>query len=280
MRQDVERSPVAPQVGLGLRRGLLPSLDEPALGRIDFLELAPENWMQLGGRLAWSLRALSERVPFTAHGLSLNLGGSTALEPAFLTGLRHFLDEYRIDLYSEHLSACADGGFLHDLIPLPFTTETLRHVSSRLHQVQDALARPVMLENISAYLQWPGDFDEAGFLAELVKTTGCQLLLDINNVWVNGCNQGQDARHLIASLPRGCVAAYHLAGHHRQEDGLLIDTHGEAVCDEVHELFRFALDLHGHQPVVLERDFNLPPLAELLDELDVIRRIRPSGASP
>jgi uncharacterized protein (UPF0276 family) len=191
-----------------------------------------------------------------------------------------FLDDFGIDTYSEHLSACADNGYLHDLIPLPFTTDTLRHIRARLHHVQDALQRPVILENVSAYAQWPGDFDEAGFLCELVNSTGCTLLLDINNVWVNSRNQGFDPFQLITALPAGSVVAYHLAGHACQDDGLLIDTHGEPVCGSVLDLYRHALRVHGDQPVVLERDFNLPPLTDLLDELDTIRAVALTGSDP
>lgn len=276
MRQDVTPPASQRHAGLGLRRALAPSFDDLALARVDFLEIAPENWMGIGGLPGRTLRHLAARKPLVAHGLSLNLGGHTPFDPAFLGALRDFLDEFGIGTYSEHLSACADTGYLHDLIPLPFTRQTLRDVSARLDQVQEALRRPVLLENVSAYVQWPGDFDEAGFLRELVTSTGCKLLLDINNVWVNSRNQGFDPLHLITALPPGSVAAYHLAGHACRDDGLLIDTHGEAVCANVLDLYRHALRVHGDQPVVLERDFNLPPLSDLLDELDGIRSIRPA----
>jgi uncharacterized protein (UPF0276 family) len=268
------------RAGLGLRRALLPAFDDQALARVDFLELAPENWLGVGGVTGRSLRRLAERTPLVAHGLSLNLGGYMPLDRGFLDRLRRFLDEFSIDTYSEHLSACGDAGYLHDLIPIPFTTASLHHVSTRLDQVQEALQRPVTLENVSAYAQWPGDFDEAGFLTELVQRTGCRLLLDINNVWVNSRNQGYDPQRLIQALPAGSVAAYHLAGHAIRDDGLLIDTHGEAVCADVLDLYRHALSVHGDQPVVLERDFHLPPLPMLLDELDTLRAILPQHAAP
>ena len=261
-------------IGLGLRRALLAPLlsaadDRAAAGPAPgHLEVAPENWIDIGGAQGRQFAALAERYPLRAHGLSLSIGGPAPLDLEWLRRVRVFLDAHCIDDYSDHLSFCGDEGYLHELLPLPFTDEAVEHVAQRVAIVQDVLERTIALENISAYLRWPAPLSEAQFINAVLDRAGCDLLLDVNNVYVNAMNHGDDARALIDSLPAGRVRAIHVAGHlHRDHDGLRIDTHGEPVIDPVWSLLDHAYARFGALPTVLERDFNLPPWSELMHEL-------------
>lgn len=260
--------------GLGLRRALVQPLRECGAGQPDFIELSPENWMAMGGRFARDIAWFGERYPLLAHGLSLSLGGADKLDDDFVRRLGRFLKQHRVRGYSEHLSYCSAGGHLYDLLPLPFTEEAVRHVSARIRQVQDRLGQRIAVENISAYARPRGEMSEAEFVGAVLEQADCQLLLDVNNVYVNSVNHGFDASEFIASMPTARIAWLHVAGHWRERDDLLIDTHGDAVCDPVWQLLRETYQCHGVLPTLLERDFNLPPLAQLLDELDVIRALQ------
>ena len=264
--------------GLGLRRAMLAELgqQEPP---VDFFEVAPENWIGLGGRMGRQFRALCERRPLLCHGLSLNLGGHAPLDLELLAELRRFLDSHAVCLYSEHLSACADDGMLYDLMPLPFTEATVRRVAERIARVQDALQRPLVIENVSAYARLPGELDEPTFIRAVLEEADCQLLLDVNNVFVNSVNFGFDAGQFVACLPGERIAYLHVAGHYDQAPGLKIDTHGSAVGDPVWALLEHCYACHGVRPTLLERDFNLPPLAELYAELGQIRRLQSQVAA-
>jgi len=267
------------EVGLGLRRALLEPLAAapgiaPAADGPDFLEAAPENWMELAGALHRRFRAIAERFPIRAHGLALSIGGPAPLDLDWLRRVRDFLDTHDIADYSDHLSFCGDEGQLYELLPLPFTEEAVAHVASRVAIVQDVLERTIALENISAYLRLPGPLSEAQFLNAVIDRADCDLLLDLNNVYVNAMNHGEDALALIDSLPLGRVRSLHVAGHHLQADGLRIDTHGEAVGDPVWALLDHAYARFGLLPTVLERDSNLPPWPELLAELATLREHR------
>ena len=260
--------------GLGLRRGLLAALEESAAGQVDFLEIAPENWIGVGGRLGKRLRGLTERLPFLCHGLSLNLGGFAPLDLALLQAIKDFLDLHGIGGYSEHLSACADDGQLYDLMPVPFCEESVRRIAERVRIVQDVLERPLIIENVSAYARLPGELDEADFVRAVLERADCQLLLDVNNVYVNSLNFGFDAEAYIAAMPSERIAYLHVAGHYDQAADLKIDTHGAPVIDPVWTLLRSAYAQHGVRPTLLERDFNFPPLAELYAELAHIRSLQ------
>lgn len=257
--------------GLGLRRGLLAGLSESALGQVDFLELAPENWIGVGGWLGRQLRALSERLPFLCHGLSLNLGGYAPLDMPLLKAIKAFLDQHGIQVYSEHLSSCADDGQLYDLMPLPFSDESVQRIAGRVQQVQDVLERPLIIENVSAYARLPGELDEPTFVRAVLETADCQLLLDVNNVQVNSINFGFDAWAYIAAMPSERIAYLHMAGHDDQGPNLKIDSHGAPVCDPVWALLEHSYAVHGVRPTLLERDFNIPPIDELYAELEQIR---------
>ncbi|ERI52589.1 hypothetical protein N878_18465, partial [Pseudomonas sp. EGD-AK9] len=242
--------------GLGLRRGLLAALQEDGASGADFLEVAPENWIGVGGRLGRQLRALSERRPLLCHGLSLNLGGFAPLDLELLRAIKAFLDAHGVLGYSEHLSACADHGQLYDLMPLPFSEESVVRIAERVRIVQDLLERPLIIENVSAYAQLPGELDEASFVCAVLERADCQLLLDVNNLYVNSINFNFDAQAYIAALPSERIAYLHVAGHYDQAADLKIDTHGAPVIDPVWALLAHAYARHGVRPTLLERDFN------------------------
>lgn len=269
--------------GLGLRRALLDELRAAPAGAFDFLECAPDNWIGVGGRLGEALDELSARHPLTCHGLSLSLGGPGPLDEVFLAKTRRFLDRHRVALYSEHLSACSDeAGHLYDLMPVPFTDATVRRVATRIRRVQDLLGRRIAVENVSYYAAQPvapaQALDEAAFVDAVLAEADCDLLLDVNNVYVNAVNHGYDARAFLARMPAARIASYHVAGHYDEAEDLKVDTHGAPVKDDVWSLLAEAYRLHGVRPTLLERDFNLPPLPVLLDEVERIRRLQREAA--
>ncbi len=260
--------------GLGLRRSLLPELLAMDAGAVDFLECAPDNWIGVGGAYGDDLARLAERYPLACHGLSLSLGGPAPLDHQFLRRIRHFLDHHQVPLFSEHLSYCADDGHLYDLIPMPFTEEAVRHVAKRIREVQDALGRRIAVENISYYAAPYQAMSEIDFLLAVLDEAGCDLLLDVNNLVVNACNHAYDATAFLARVPAGRVACLHVAGHYDEAPDLKIDTHGAPVMDDVWSLLVEVYRRMGAVPTLLERDFNFPPLAELLGEVGYIRQLQ------
>ncbi|WP_441005012.1 HvfB family MNIO-type RiPP peptide maturase [Novilysobacter viscosus] len=277
-------TPLPNAAGLGLRRALLgplraaPSHDLP--GRdFDFLECAPENWIGVGGVLGEALDDLSSRHPLTCHGLSLSLGGFAPLDETFLARVRKFLDRHRVALYSEHLSYCADDGQLYDLLPIPFTEEAVHHVAARIRQTQDIVGRRIAVENASYYALHPLDagtlpMSELDFTNAVLAEADCDLLLDVNNVYVNAVNHGYDATAFMAGLPGERIACIHVAGHFDEADDLKIDTHGAPVKAAVWDLLAGAYARFGVRPTLLERDFNFPPYAELVSELATVRQLQ------
>jgi uncharacterized protein (UPF0276 family) len=260
--------------GLGLRRELLASLAEAPAGAIGFLEVAPENWMQVGGRAARQFRACTERYSFASHGLSLSLGGPAPLDEAFVRDLKHFLERHGIADYSEHLSWCSDDGQLYDLAPIPFTEEAVRHVSGRIRRVQDILERRIAVENASYYAA-PGQvLSELAFINAVLADSDCDLLLDVNNVHVNAINHGYDAAAFLDGLPLHRVRYVHIAGHRVEAADLCIDTHGADVIDPVWALLARAFARCGPLPTLLERDFDIPPLTTLMTEIQRIRDLQ------
>jgi uncharacterized protein (UPF0276 family) len=263
-------------VGLGLRRALLGPLRAAAPGGFDFLEAAPENWIGIGGPLGEAFEELASRYPIACHGLSLSLGGPTPLDETFLLKLRRFLDRHHCPLYSEHLSACSDAqGQLYDLMPLPFTPASVRHVVDRIRRTQDILGRRIAVENISYYATLDADaphaMPEIDFVNAVLEHADCYLLLDVNNIVVNATNHRYDADAFLSALPGERVACIHVAGHSDEAADLKIDTHGAPVSDPVWALLERAYALFGPRPTLLERDFDLPPFEELLAELGEVR---------
>ncbi len=270
--------------GLGLRRGLLSALQAADGTAFDFLECAPENWIGVGGRLGAAFEALAERHAITCHGLSLSLGSAAPLDETFVARVGRFLDRHRVPLYSEHLSWCSDDGHLYDLLPIPFTEEAVEHVSARIRRVQDLLGRRIAVENVSYYASIPVApqlaLDEATFVNAVLERADCDLLLDVNNIYVNAVNHRYDAAEFLRRMPSSRIACYHVAGHYDEADDLKVDTHGAAVKRDVWQLLAEAYRVHGVRPTLLERDFNFPPFEELLGEVDGIRALQRAADAP
>jgi uncharacterized protein (UPF0276 family) len=265
--------------GLGLRRALLGALQGAASDAFDFLECAPENWIGVGGKYGQALTELSARYPLTCHGLSLSLGGVEPLDETFLARVRRFLDQHHVEVYSEHLSYCTDDGHLYDLMPIPFTDEAVHHVAARIRRVQDILGRRIAVENVSYYAAPYQAMDEVDFVNAVLEEADCDLLLDVNNVYVNAINHGYDAHAFLARMPTPRIVSYHIAGHYDEADDLKIDTHGAPVKSDVWSLLQQAYRVHGVHPTLLERDFNFPPMQELLGEVERIRALQTDAGS-
>lgn len=267
--------------GLGFRRELLPELEAGVPEAVDFFELAPENWAGMGGRSARQLRAFTERYPFVCHGLSLSPGGMLPLDVDLLRRIRAFMASHGIALYTEHLSWSNDVGQLYDLLPLPCTGEAVRWTAARIRQAQDVLGMRIGIENASYYVAPPGaEMDETEFIRAVVEEADCLLHLDVNNILVNARNFGFDPLGFLQALPLERACYIHVAGHHREPDGLHIDTHGAEVIADVWQLLDAAYRRTGPLPTCLERDFDFPPLAELGAEVAQIARMqRRAGAT-
>lgn len=262
--------------GLGFRRELLSELDAWQGRSVDFFEIAPENWATNGGRFAKDLRRFTERYAFVCHGLSLSIGSTDALDVALLKRIKQFMSEHRIGLYTEHLSWCSHDGHLYDLLPIPCTQAAVDWVSSRVRQAQDILGMQIGLENASYYLAPPGaEMQEQEFISEIIRQSDCLLHLDVNNVYVNSQNFNFDPKTYLDELPLDKACYLHVAGHYQESDGFLVDTHGAEVIDPVWALLDYAYQSMGEVastvPTCLERDFNFPPLSELMTEVEIIR---------
>jgi len=264
--------------GLGLRRALLGPLRTFDPGtvneQISFMEVAPENWINVGGQKRKAFRHFTERFPFVCHGLSLSIGGPTALDQTFIRKLRQFMDEYQIRAYSEHLSYCTDDGHLYDLMPIPFTEEAVRYVAGRIRQVQDMLGQRMAIENVSYYAAPGAQLSEIDFINAVISEADCDLLLDVNNIYVNSVNHRYDPVGFLRDLPGERIAYGHIAGHYNEAEDLIVDTHGADIIKDVWDLLDKAYELFGVFPTLLERDFNIPPVAELLTEVQKIKDIQ------
>lgn len=256
------------KVGIGLRRDISEEILESRKLTPDFLEFAPENWMGVGGNWKRTLKKAVSSYPVTCHGLSLSLGSPEELNWDFIAELKVFLDENQVDIYSEHLSYTkSQNAHLYDLLPVPFRKDAVDHVVHRILQVQDKLKRPLAIENVSYYTPVAAEMTESEFICEIVEKSGCNLLLDVNNVFVNAFNHQYDARYFIGQLPLDRVAYIHMAGHEQVEPDLIIDTHGQPIADSVYELFEWTLQKMDPVPVLLERDYNFEELDQLQEEL-------------
>jgi hypothetical protein len=267
-------SPPVRGAGLGLRRAHLgPLLDEiPAA--IQFMDVAPENWLGVGGRLGRAFAQLAERVPMACHGLLLNLGGPDPIDIDFLRRLKPFLTQHRIRCYSDHLSFCGDRGLLYELLPMPFTVEAVRHVAARIRLVQDVLEQRIAIENASYYCTLAEDLPEIEFINAVLAEADCGLLLDLNNVYVNSQNHGYDPVRFLEALPAERITYAHIAGHWVADDGLIIDTHGAPVVDPVWQLLGHAFEQFGVFPTLLDRDENIPALPEVLSEIAALTALQ------
>lgn len=260
--------------GLGLRRDIMHPLADSFPSQVNFLEVAPENWIGVGGQQGKLFRKFTEQHDFVCHGLSLSIGSPAPLDEAFLHKLKRFLKDHDIRLYSEHLSYCSDDGHLYDLMPIPFTEEAIHYVAERIRRVQDILEQPIAMENVSYYAAPGKQMEEIDFLNAVLTEADCQLLLDVNNIYVNSINHNYDPLDYLKAIPEERIAYIHIAGHYDEADDLKVDTHGADVIDPVWDLLDKTYELYGVIPTLLERDFNIPPIPELLEEIDTIHNIQ------
>ena len=270
MNQSFSKFPVE-GAGIGLRRSLLNEFLAQESIPVDFMEVAPENWIGLGGRFGKQFRTFTERYPFTLHGLSLSIGGPEPIDVGFVRQIKQFMKEHDIRCYSEHLSYCSDDGHLYDLMPIPFTEEAVHYVSDRIKQVQDIIEQPLVIENVSYYAAPGKEMDEISFISAILDEADCKLLLDVNNIYVNSVNHRYDASAFLRALPGERIAYVHIAGHYNEAEDLIVDTHGADVIDPVWGLLEEAYEQFGVLPTLLERDFNIPPFKELMTEVSQIR---------
>lgn len=260
--------------GLGLRRAFIGPLTDQLPDTIDFMEVAPENWIDVGGRYGHLFRKITDQVPFVCHGLSLNIGGPAPLDEAFIKRVKQFINDHSIRCYSEHLSYCGDDGHLYDLMPIPFTEEAVNYVSERILRVQDIIGRRIAMENVSYYAAPGQEMSEIDFINAVLEKADCDLLVDINNIHVNSINHRYDAVEFLKALPGERIAYSHIAGHYVEAEDLRVDTHGADVIDPVWQLLHIAYEHFGVFPTLLERDFNIPPVPELLTEVEQIAMIQ------
>jgi uncharacterized protein len=264
--------------GLGLRKPHYTEFLETRVP-VDFVEVISENFMIAGGQPRNTLRRIRERHPVALHGVSLSVGSADGVDAEYLKRLRELVDETEPLFVSDHLCWSRIEGFSsHDLLPLPYTEEALDAVCANVTQAQETLGRAMLIENPSSYLTFAQSvMTEWEFLDALCARTGCELLLDVNNIFVSATNHGFDPLHYIAGVPAEHVRQIHLAGH-SQGRGCLIDTHDKPVPPPVWALYAAAVERFGAVPTMIERDDDIPPLPELLAELDIARAIARRGA--
>jgi len=260
--------------GLGLRPQHYAAVLDGAPPRVDWFEAISENYMVPGGRPLAMLARVRERWPVALHGVGLSIGSTEPLNDEYLDALETLIRRIEPSWISDHLCFTGAGGHnTHDLLPLPYTEEALDHVVSRIVRVQERLGRRLLIENPSSYVSWPeSTLGEAAFLATLAERADCLLLLDVNNVYVSAFNHGFDADAYIAALPAGRIAQIHLAGH-RDLGTHIIDTHDRAVIDPVFALYGRTVERIGPVSTMIERDDDIPPLGELVAELDRVRAV-------
>jgi len=241
---------------------------------VGFMEVAPENWINVGGQRRKSFHYFTDRFPFVCHGLSLSIGGPSPLDETFIRKLRQFIDDHQIRAYSEHLSYCTDEGHLYDLMPIPFTGEAVHYVAGRIRQVQDMIGQRMAIENVSYYAAPGAELSEIEFINAVISEADCDLLIDVNNIYVNSVNHGYDPVAFLRALPGNRISYGHIAGHYTEAEDLIVDTHGADIVHDVWDLLDKAYELFGVFPTLLERDFNFPPVKDLLTEVQKIRDIQ------
>jgi len=263
-------------IGIGFRKDFAEELLQSNTIHPAFIEVAPENWIGIGGYWKKLFNKALERYPLYTHGLSLSIGSPDELDFPFLNKVKNFLKETNAQMYSEHLSySKCDNAHLYDLLPIPFTTEAVQHVAKRIRTVQDFLERKIAIEIVSYYTPVAPELSEIDFVNAVLETADCDLLLDVNNVYVNSFNHQYSATAFIDKLPLQRVRYIHMAGHEQVADDLIIDTHSEAIIDPVYDLYAYTMQKLGRNvPVLLERDFNIPQLHELQKELEQLQFIK------
>lgn len=269
--------------GLGLRPQHFPDIvggDAGACAGVDWFEIISENFIATGGPPLRNMMAVRERFPMVMHGVSMSIGSVDPLDREYLAGLKALADLVEPELISDHLCwTGAHGVNMHDLLPLPMTEETVEHVAGRVCEVQDFLGRRFMLENASTYVRFADDeMTEWEFLSEICRRADCDILLDVNNIFVSAFNHGFEAADYLAGVPAERVKQIHLAGHENNGDHI-VDTHNEPVPAAVLDLYADAVRTLGPVPTMIERDDNIPPFAELVEELRGVRRIAEKWAT-
>ncbi len=262
----ITSTPIPAQAGIGLRSHHFREIlaENPPVA---WMETHPENYFGDGGAPLRILEQIRSRYPLSFHGVGLSLGSTDPIDRAHLKKLKALIDRFEPAFVSEHLSWSSVGGrFLNDLLPLPYTTESLDHICSRIDEVQEALQRPLLIENITRYLTWrDSPIPEGEFMAEAARKTGCGILLDINNVYVNAINFHLDPLDVLKAIPGHAVWEIHLAGFDRF-GRRLIDTHGQAVHPDVWHLYEWTINHLGPRPTLIEWDTNLPALHVLVEQ--------------
>lgn len=259
--------------GLGLRKEHYQVILED-LPQVDWFEVLSENYLVPGGKPLYHLDRIRQHYPLVMHGVSLSIGGSAPLDLDYLRQLKALAARIEPHWVSDHLCwTGVQGANMHDLLPLPYTEEALVHVVSRIHQVQDILGRRLVIENVSSYLTYTDSvMSEWEFLGAVAREADCLLLLDVNNVYVSAQNHGFDALEFLHGVPQERVQQFHLAGHSRNGN-IIIDTHDSPVADPVWALFEQAVRRFGPVSTLIERDDDIPPLQQLLSELDKSRAV-------
>jgi uncharacterized protein (UPF0276 family) len=265
--------------GLGLRTDHYGDFVAAPQG-VDWLEIISENYLVDGGKPLHFLDRIRRDYPMVMHGVSLSIGSSDVLDQSYLRQIKALAERIEPAWVSDHLCwTGTDSVNLHDLLPLPYNEAALQHLAPRVAQVQEVLGRPLVLENVSSYVRYRADeMSEWEFICELVARTGCEILLDVNNVYVSSVNHGFDPHRFIDAMPAAAVRQIHLAGH-EDHGTYIIDTHDHPVCAAVWDLYAHTLQRLGPVPTMIERDDNIPPLSELIDELDVARALAGSTLS-
>lgn len=266
MTTQVAKKPIPAQAGIGIRHVHFREMLE-RLPDIGWLEAHSENYFGDGGQPLYYLEQLRAHYPLSLHGVGLSIGSASPLDKTHLKKLKNLFDRFEPGLVSEHLCWGRVGEYhLNELLPLPYTEEALTHVVKRIEEVQDFIGRRILVENLSSYLEYKhSTISEWEFLVETANRSGCGILLDVNNIYVNACNHDFDPREYIKAIPADAVGEIHLAGF-EQRDGLLIDTHSRNVSDDVWDLYEFTINLLGPRPSLIEWDADIPELDVLLEE--------------
>lgn len=266
-------------VGIGYRKDFANEFLHSSVLKPAFVEVAPENWIEVGGYWKKQFMQVLEKYPLYTHGLSLSIGSPDELDFDFLRKLKVFLNETGAKVYSEHLSyAKCDNAHLYDLLPIPFTHDAVKHVAERIRIIQELLERKISIEIVSYYTPVAPEMTEIEFINAILAEANCDLLLDVNNVYVNSFNHLYDAKDFLNKLPMDKVSYIHMAGHEKVSETLIIDTHGQAIIDPVYELFDYSMKLLKREvPVLLERDFNFPEMEELQQEMNRLNAIKQSA---
>lgn len=263
-------------VGIGYRKEFVEEFENEDLIHPKFIEVAPENWIGVGGYFKKKFDKALERYPLYTHGLSLSVGSPEGVDINYLKTLKQFLDETNAQVFSEHLSfSKCDNAHLYDLLPIPFTEEAITHVSQNIRLAQDILERKIAIEIASYYSPIAPEMEEVEFVNRILEESDCNLLLDVNNIYVNAFNHQYDAKAFLQNLNTSKATYIHMAGHTKVAEDLIIDTHGEDIIDPVYDLFKYTMGLLKKDiPVLLERDFNIPELEQLQLEIDRIQSIK------